>query len=477
MILYILIAVSSISTASAILVFLWLNSQKKQLQDDISEIDAENEELQLKLNKLEIDQDDLIIKKTEAETRLSSLKEQLEKAENEISRLKQEKEAVLEEKNHHMREERLAMQRVDAITREMENWQKSQEKHMENARASVLAAGSELSSKLLDDHKRETESTKKENEKLVKDTTEELHKKFNNVFESMHVLHEKVNSSANTVDLVKNSLLNPGSAGSLAEISLENIFKASGLVADQDYKIQHHMQSEEGRGLRPDAVIFLPGDNIMAVDSKASKFFLELGQASDEAAEKAAGESLKKTMNNHLKDLLSRDYKDAVERQYSSSKARIVMYLPTDAALEKLRKIDNKFEERAYKEGIIPVGPAGLVNLLLQSRLLISNAKQEENSRKIIAGVKDMINSVVKLHELANNLGKSIKGTTDKFDKFAGSFDRNFMAKARKISQLGADVPKINDIKPIDRYNVDLRYKEIEGEMLEEDEIKALESE
>jgi DNA recombination protein RmuC len=455
--------------ATAFLIF--INAQlKKQLSVQMQD----KNQMAKKLENMQGEQEGFIIKKTEAETMLAAAREHLAKLENERNILKKDRELALDEKNQYMRESELVKQRILTIQNEMENWKKTKEQHIDIAKASIMEAGSQLSNKLLDDHKREIEAAKKENEKIVKDTTDELHKKFQNVFENMSTLSDKVNKSTDTVELVRRSLLSPSGAGSLAEITLANIFKASNLIENQDYHMQYSVAASEEKGaLRPDAVVFLPGNNVMVIDSKASKFFVEMEENSLE--QNALGESLKKSMNKHLSDLVSRDYQQAVEKQLGDVNATTLMFLPTETALEKLRQIDPNFMDKAWKARILPVGPTGLVNALLQAKILISNAKQEENSKLILNEVRDLLGSVVKLYELAGSLGKGLNGVFKKYDEFAGSFNRTFMSKAKKINDLGANVQKLNELKKLERFSLDTRdYKQIEAEVEEETEVETV---
>lgn len=215
----------------------------------------------------------------------------------------EKKENALHDLNESQTQTALVTQENRLLQEQMNDWQKTKEEHLTAAKASMLEASKEMSNKLLDDHKREAKSAKEDSEKRVKQTTEELNKQFQTVFESMKSLNDQVTENRSTVDVVRQSLLNPSGAGSLSEITLENIFKNSHLVPEQDYFLQHWIGSESG-GLKPDAVVYLPGNNVMVVDSKASKFFMELGEADNDDERKRLGQKLKESMNQHLKDLV-----------------------------------------------------------------------------------------------------------------------------------------------------------------------------
>ena len=155
----------------------------------------------------------------------------------------------------------LALQRVETMERQMADWEKTKAETIEAAKAAALASTREMSSKLLEDHKRESESANKVAEERVKKTTEDLQKHFNDVVKSVASLKDQVSESRERVETVWRALSNPGGAGYFAEIGLENTLKSFGLEAGRDFAMQYTISGDaEGKRLRPDAVVFLPGD-------------------------------------------------------------------------------------------------------------------------------------------------------------------------------------------------------------------------
>jgi len=346
---------------------------------------------------------------------------------------------------------------------EKNHWEKLKDEHLQSAKASITKAGGELSNKLLDDHKREAEAQKKATEEKIKQETLTLHEKFEKVFSSMDKLHGQVKE----VEVVRQALLTPSGAGNLGEITLENILKASNLIQDVDYFLQKTISDDEGNILKPDALIKLPNNSFIVVDSKSSKFILEMHD-NDNGKEVEA--KLKQSMNQHLKDLISKDYKSALEdsikragEQFNTGNISYLMFLPTESSVETISKIDNKFLEKAWKENIIPVGPAGLVNHLLYSKMLISNSQQERNFKEISEEVKIMLGSIITLYDLSDKMGRSIKSSADKYDKFARSFNRNFISKVKRLDKMGISNPKNADLKDLELYRIEEVSKFIES--------------
>jgi DNA recombination protein RmuC len=368
---------------------------------------------------------------------------------------------------------RLAEERCLEMQRRIEDWEKARAESLQHAKAAIFDVGSQLSNKLLAEHRREAEMAKKQSEERVKQTTLSLYTHFEQVVQAVAVLGDQVKSSKETVDIVKQALLSPGGAGSLAEMTLENILRASGLTSGRDYMLQHTLTGAgEGQHLlRPDALVFLPGENVMIIDSKASKFFIDrFVQPEEEQA--GIDAKLKLRMQQHLKDLNSREYQQAVRSHCESLQPPLrtqhvstILFVPSDTALETLQMLDASFMEKAWQAQIFPVGPAGLIHILAHARFQIAQVRQSENHEKIMQEVRKLLGAVSQLQEHSRKLGKGLQGAFAAYDKFAASFNANLLSKARKLTQLGVELPpKAALPTPLERHQIIAHAALVEGE-------------
>ncbi len=336
-----------------------------------------------------------------------------------------------------------ADQQVVDMRGQMADWAKTKDEYVKAAKAGALESARELSNKLLEDHKREAGAAKKENE----ESTKKLRNEFEKIVGSVASLSDQVTDSRKTMDNVHRALSNPGEAGQFAEIGLENQLKNFGLEPGLDFSMQHTVTGEDGEGtLRPDAVVFLPGESAMVIDSKASKFLLELSQADSDDAEEAAYQSLANTMREHLKGLASKNYQNAVAASYRSSghggklnHVISVMYLPSDGTLEHMLRVDPDFKRRAQKNDIIVVGPSGLTALIAVARLNINSGRQAENQARIVDGTRSFIESVATALEHMERVGKGIKSAADNFGRMSGSVNTRVLPRARNLIGLGVN--------------------------------------
>lgn len=383
--------------------------------------------------------------KTEAETRL-------EEALKSISDLKDERDAAFSERNAAVLSKQeaektaaLAEQAKVEMQKRMEDWETSKIESQQQAKAAMLTTATELSNKLLADHKRETEAAKKESEQLLKKTTEDLGRHFQTIVSSVATLNNQVQQTREHQETISRALSSPAGAGQYAQIGLENTLKAFGLEPGRDFLIQPSIEeSDEDGRLRPDAIVFLPGATVLVIDSKASKFLMELAELEGTDKEEKAYKNLARTMNQHLKGLASKNYANAVMASYRNEgrgkaikRTLNIMYLPNEGAIEKLKRADQSFEQKSVKAGIILASPTTLTALIGFARVEIDLGRQAANQEKIVESTKDLLESIGFLLGHTTNVGKSIKSAADHFAKLTRSVNRRLLPRARGLMALG----------------------------------------
>ena len=317
-----------------------------------------------------------------------------------------------------------ARQRVEALQDQVAAWEEAKGKFLEMTKAGVLETAQHLSSKLIDDHKRETNAAKLDAEIKLRATADQLKQEVKVLGDGVAELKGQVAEKGAIVDTVWRALTSPGGAGYYAEIGLSNTLRSFGLHERRDYVLQETIYGEEAeRRLRPDAIVFLPRDAVLVIDAKASKHLLDIARGIEGGLDQAAAlEGLKRTMNTHLRGLCERDYAAAVRagcrksgRMGDIARVITVMYLPNEVALERLAQADPDFNHKAAKAEIIPAGPAGLASIIGFAASEISFVRQIENQEAIIRGTERLVESLsISLGHVAS-IGKGIKQAADGF--------------------------------------------------------------
>ncbi len=391
---------------------------------------------------------------TEAETRLTTVLETL-------ATVTRERDAAFSERNEAIRARQdaekaiaLAEQARAEMEKRVADWETLKTQHLEAAKAAMLDTSQKMSSKLLEDHKREAEAQKKESAEQVKKTAEEMQKNLGQLAESVTSLRTQVQQTAGQTEQIVRALSNPAGAGHYAEIGLENMLREFGLESGRDFIMQHTIDGQEdGSRLRPDAVVFLPGNTVLTIDSKASKFLLEAADAEGTEREQAAYADLARTMNLHLKALSGKDYAGAIQATYRKAgrgdriaRAINIMYLPTEAGIERLCRADSGFQKKAVAENIVVAGPTGLMSYVGFARIEIDLGRQAENQEKIVLAARQLIEAVTTVVGYVAGVGKGIKAAADSHAKLVGSVNSRLLPRQRTLANLGVRQAKQKDL-------------------------------
>lgn len=344
--------------------------------------------------------------------------------------------------------------RLEEAQRRMEDWEKQREQSVKDAQAAVMKVGQDLSSKLLDDHKRAAEAERKQNEERVKQVSEKTFKHLEEVQKAFAVLQNQQQQNENKMQSVWQALAAPASVGQMAEVGLENLLKSMGLQQPRDFVMQYAMEShtEMGKQLRPDALLFLPQDVLMVVDAKASKFMLDM--VAEEGSEDAEA-GLKRTMQNHLKSLSGKDYRSAVEAAFSNHHSAkrprqiwTVMYVPTDTMLGKIREVDPEFFTRAEKANIVVASPSSLYGVVALASLHINLQRQADNHEVILQQTGALLDAVAVAMGHLEKVSKQFATASKTLDSTISSVNSRLLPRTRQLQHLGvmhskqADMPE-----------------------------------
>ncbi len=359
--------------------------------------------------------------------------------------LRREKEALMVQKFAVEKQLTIAQTEMEQIQKRLDDWEKVKAESLVATKAAISEVTVQVSNKLLEDHKRESEAAKKDSEERTKKITENYMEQFQSITKSVAALNSQITQTADQSKIMWKALTSPTDGGYFAEIGLENTLKSFGFIAGRDYITQFSATNiDSGARIRPDAVVFLPSETVLVIDSKASKFLLDIANADNIETEQAANASLMQTMNKNLKELESREYKNSVISACKNSKiphnpqrVLMVMYLPTETLVERIKKADSSFVDRANEKDIIIVGPSGLSALIALSKIEISNAMQLENHEKIVSAVNSLLEALAVTISHADSVGKGIKKASEAFAAFAASINRQILPKGRGLISLG----------------------------------------
>jgi len=454
--------ITNIITFATTIIFIVQNkNNKKNLLEKNKLVKSLNENLE----KLQNEKDIL----ADYKGRFEQLTKDSKKIYEENKSLKEENIILLNEKNELEKKQAILKQKKEDLLKQKESLEKDKENFLKKLSLDLIQQSSEINEKNL-----------KQNQEKIKNITEELLKNFENVKNKVFSLDDDNKRREKALDIMRRALLNPGGAGNSSETTLGNILKASGLKLKKnkedegDYILQTSFNTQSSESIkRPDAIIYLPNNNYIVIDSKSSSHFINLQEAIDNKDKEKEKEILKKIkdrMRKHLEDLKSKDYEKEYEKYLIKKENDVpptitmIMFLQTEKMLEIIRKADKNFELMCYKDNIPLATPLGLINLLNLSKYSINKEKQDKNIVKLKWEIEKLLNNIITLFSGAKDLGKGLKKALNNYDKFAKVFNKNILKRVREIEKLGIK-SKEKNIPKLEQY--ELATTTIEGEIEE----------
>jgi len=270
-----------------------------------------------------------------------------------------------------------------------------------------------------------------------------------------HMQETHLGLQKETSQLVK-ALRQPTGRGQWGEMQLRRVVEMSGMQEHCDFETQTTTTTDEGKRLRPDLIVKLPGGQNIIVDSKAPMdAYLDAIETDDDAVKDVALARHAAQVRTHIQQLSSKKYQD----QFETSPEFVVLFLPSEAFFSAALAQDSSLIEKGVDQGVILATPTTLIALL---RAVSYGWRQEalaQNAQEISGVGKELYERLSKFTEHIDKIGNSLGTTVNHFNSAVGTFDSRVMVSARKFETLGAapEQTKLIDAQPCERIVRDVK--------------------
>jgi DNA recombination protein RmuC len=239
--------------------------------------------------------------------------------------------------------------------------------------------------------------------------------------------------------------------GNWGEVILERVLERSGLTKDQEYRLQASLQDEFGRRLQPDAIIDLPDDKQLVVDSKVSLVAYDNYINAEMEEEMALHLKLHvQSIENHVKELSAKNYHSLYGIH---SPDFVLLFMPIESALSVAVMHKPELFSDAWDRRVVIVSPSTLLATL---RTIASMWKQERQNRNVLEIAREagalydkFVGFLTDMQQIQVHLNKASEKHDEAMKKLSTGAG-NVVRRVENLKTLGAKANKQIDDKYLD---------------------------
>jgi DNA recombination protein RmuC len=269
---------------------------------------------------------------------------------------------------------------------------------------------------------------------------------------------------AETGNLVT-ALRAPHVRGRWGEIQLRRVIELAGMVEHCDFVEQQTTTDEEGRILRPDVVVRLPGGKQIVIDSKVP--LVAYLDAFRETATEDERLARLKDHARHVREHVLKLGQKAYWRQLPATPEFVVMFLPDETFLRGALEQDPSLVELAVANNVIPASPTNLIGLLRAVHYGWQQETIAESAREVSDLGRELYKRLATMGAHFTRMGKSLDGAVKAYNDTVGSLERNVLPQARRFERHGISGIEPPELQPIERQARALAA----AELVEPDEV------
>ena len=237
--------------------------------------------------------------------------------------------------------------------------------------------------------------------------------------------------------------------GDWGERILERSFEDAGLKKDLEYFLQPTYKDKNGDNYRPDAVVKLPDERDVIIDSKVSiKAYVDFINSEDDKDKDNYLKSHIKSIRDHINELSKKDYS---KLEGVNSPDFVFMFVPNDSALQVAVTNDNwGIQELANKKNISLISPFHLMSVLRITAYMWRMDRQAKNVERIAERAGLFMDKYASFVEDFSKIDEKLKDAMDTYvsaEKKLVSGSGNLHSQIKLLKEQGMkgkkDIPEL----------------------------------
>lgn len=231
--------------------------------------------------------------------------------------------------------------------------------------------------------------------------------------------------------------------GDWGELVLESLLATAGLTEGREYALQVDHRNAEGAHLRPDALVYLPPDRAIVIDSKCSlqAFVASTKAVSDEEREGDL-EAHVASLRTHVKLLSAKDYQSVLKQR---SLDFVFLFVPSEAAFHAALSRYPALSEEALRQRVVVCSPTTVLATLQMVHHVWRSERQSVNAQRIAEEAGKMIDKLSAALDSFTEVGERLNQAQNAFESARGRLSTgkgNVLHIATRVLELGARANK-----------------------------------
>ncbi|MFP4521426.1 MAG: DNA recombination protein RmuC [Fibrobacterota bacterium] len=270
-------------------------------------------------------------------------------------------------------------------------------------------------------------------EKLTKDLENATKESFGGLRNYLDKLSLSQQNLSKETNALVTALKSPKARGKWGEIGLKRIVEFSGMSEYCHFSEQTNITTEDGR-LRPDMIVYLPGERSIVVDSKVPlDAYMSAVETENEAEKDAFMRTHSRHVRDHMKRLSSKSYWSQVEGTVDF----VILYMEVESAFGASLAYDKNLIQDGINNRIIFATPTTLITLLRTVAFTWNQQKVADNARAVWDSGRELFERLAKFTEHFTEVGKGIEKAVKSYNGAVGTWESRIGPAARKLEDVG----------------------------------------
>jgi DNA recombination protein RmuC len=246
------------------------------------------------------------------------------------------------------------------------------------------------------------------------------------------------------------ALHSPSARGVWGEVQLRRVVEHAGMLARVDFTEQATAQAPDGRTVRPDMVVHLPGGKQVVVDAKAPLAAFLSSQEADAAPSAAAALAHAKALRAHVDTLADKEYWAA----FDPAPQLVICFVPGESFLVTACTADPSLLEHAMGRRVVLATPTTLLTLLRTVALTWQTEALTGNARELFVVGRQLYTRLGTLSGHTGRMGRSLHRAVEDYNALVGTLERRVLVTARRMQDLqltDEDLPAPQGLEQVPR--------------------------